>query len=69
MLEPWYRSKVVITLTYSVHAIALSAFGGLFWPSRAEKYFKVNGGIQGSLGGRDDESSSLLGRYEDDDSL
>ncbi len=69
MLDPWYRSKAVSTLSCSVHVIALGAFGGLFWPSRAERYFKVHGGIQGVLGGKDDESASLLGRFEDDDGL
>ena len=54
LLDPWYRSKVVRTMSYSAHAIALLCFGILFWPSRAEKYFYVNGGIQDDnrVGGR-----------------
>ena len=61
LLDPWYRSKVVRTMSYSAHAIALLCFGILFWPSRAEKYFNVNGGIQDDnrVGGREERKGLL----------
>ena len=61
LLDPWYRSKVVRTMSYGAHAIALLCFGILFWPSRAEKYFNVNGGIQDDnrVGGHEERKGLL----------
>lgn len=59
LIEPWYRSKLVRSINYGVHGLALLCFGVLFWPSRAEKYFKVNRGIQ-EQGGVGEERKSLL---------
>ena len=48
-------------MSYSAHAIALLCFGILFWPSRAEKYFNVNGGIQDDnrVGGHEERKGLL----------
>ena len=64
MLSPWYRAKVVSALVYSVHTIALSVFGVLFWPSRAKRYFNIKQSINADA----EEGKSLLrGGYDDDE--
>jgi hypothetical protein len=40
-MEPWYREKVITSMTSSLNALALSAFTYLLWPTRAADYFSI----------------------------
>lgn len=42
LIDPWARDRVVTAFTLSITILAYSIMAFLFWPSRAEKYFKID---------------------------
>lgn len=47
LLDDWVREKIVSSVTISVTALGYSVLSFLFWPSRAQEYFRIDVAPQG----------------------